>query len=104
MEQMTFDTIKRPPVSRRNDPAGSKEAERFINESGVRFSDMEKVLSLIKHYPGYTSRELAEYSSMDRHLIAKRLPDLRGINEAHNGPRRKCRVSGRPALTWLCVE
>lgn len=65
-----------PPASRNSDPISSYTAEDNVNQSGARLTQAELVLSIVRAHPGRTSKELALFCKLDRHQIARRLPDL----------------------------
>lgn len=87
------------PASRATDPAPSHEAEREINDTGLRGRQQRLVRSLVQRYPGRTSRELARCAGIDRYMVARRLPE---IEPAHvkKGEARRCEIGGRNASTW----
>ena len=66
-------------------------------------------MAALRTYPGTTSKELAERSGLDYHLVARRLPELRDKKfMVEHGPDRICTAAGsstnRPVLTWLPVN
>jgi predicted HTH transcriptional regulator len=65
------------PRSRRNDPASSRRAAEQLQKSGAADSQRQICFELVKKFPGRSSKELAQLSGLDRHMIAKRLPELR---------------------------
>ena len=44
--------------------------------------------------------EIAEAAGVDRHMVARRLPDLERDGIVSRGDVRVCTASGRPAITW----
>jgi len=88
------------PIARRNDPGSSKVAAREITESGLRARQQAEVLRLVRAYPKHTSLELAQHGSLDRYVIARRLPELERAGLVRRGEIRRCAVGARPALTW----
>jgi len=80
------------PVSHRNDPATSKDAERKVTDSGKRKSNNEKVAWLVSRWPGLTPSEYAvhafnEYGlqlgdTPDKRIfeVRRRLSDMNGIH------------------------
>lgn len=75
--QITFLPLFDPPRSRTLDPLSSHKAEEKMKRSGRMVAQCQIVLDLVKRYPGATSKELSILGAMDRHMIARRLPDLR---------------------------
>ncbi len=92
------------PIHRATDPATSKQASRTYTKTGQRDSDKQRVLAAVVQYPNRTSKELAQLTGIDRHLLAKRLPDLRADGRVQNGETRVCSVSGNGAMTWEVCE
>jgi len=73
MMQLSFADI---PIARRNDPASSYRARQIITDIGLRGNQCRTVYNLLKMYGPCTSKELAEKSNHDRHMVGRRLPDL----------------------------
>lgn len=71
-----------PPRSRTNDPASSKRAEESAKRSGTMRGGRVLAMELVEKYPGRTSKQLAELGTLDRHMLAKRLPELRAMGLA----------------------
>ena len=65
------------PRSRRTDPPSSHRAAEDLQKSGGAESQRMLCLELVKKYPGRSSKQLSQLSGKDRHMIAKRLPELR---------------------------
>lgn len=63
-------------LARRTDPASSHEAARREVGSGRAATDVARVLAAVYEAPGLTSRQYAEGFGLDRHMVARRLPDL----------------------------
>lgn len=78
MTQLTFDFP--PPVvsarSRKRDPDGSRVAAQRYERTGAGASDRVRVLEALRRFGPCTSKQLALWSGLDRHLCGKRLPDL----------------------------
>lgn len=64
------------PNWRNTDPESSEVAGTAIEKSGAAQIQRTRALLLVKKHPGHTSKELAELGGMDRHAIARRLPEL----------------------------
>lgn len=92
------------PATKRHDPDTSLEAERDVTASGRRACQQELVARLVSQLPGYTSRELAELTGVDRYLIARRLPECETAGLVQRGGRRYLTDTGRPAVTWWPVS
>ena len=79
-EQSLFDTLDRVqavPRSASGDAPASERAENKMRESGKMRGQALAVLTLVKRFPGYTSKELASESwPLDRYQLARRLPEL----------------------------
>ena len=94
------------PVARRQDPESSKAAGRAVTASGCREGQLRQVLELVKRHPGSTSLELAASAerdgdaSLDRYVIARRLPELESAGLVKRGQERSCTVGRRSALPW----
>ena len=87
-------------ASKRNDPISSYEAEEIITLSGARDRQIDLVLSCVRRIPGRTSKELALIYGIDRHMVARRLADLKHKDKAFQGHIRECGVSGIKSVTW----
>jgi hypothetical protein len=88
------------PAARSTDPATSHEAAKRVTRSGLRHRQMDDVVGLVERFPGRTSKELAEISMLDRHMIARRLPDAEKVGLVMRGRPKVCSVSGGRAVTW----
>ena len=95
------------PIAANADPETSHLSAREHARSGRLGAECQRVLSALAHwpanrtYPGPTSRELAEWAGMDRHMVAKRLSDLETAGHVRKDATRKCSRSGRLAVTWV---
>ena len=65
-----------PPRARRNDADGSHIAADRLERSGRAAAQLAAVLDAVRAWPGRTSREIAAHTGLDRHMIARRLPEL----------------------------
>ena len=88
-----------PPASRSTDPETSHAAEAEIGTSGLRAMQQVHVLEWVRRWPGLTSRELARKAGADRHMVARRLPDLEP-ECVRKGDARQCAEGRRQAVTW----
>jgi hypothetical protein len=91
------------PIARTSDPVTSAIAAKEITASGLRDSQKAAVLAWLGRAPRCTSAELARLSGMDRHLVARRLPDLEADGFVRKNGARACSVSGRLAVLWETV-
>ena len=92
------------PAHRNTDPGTSKLAEDSITISGARLTQALKVLGLVKRHTGFTSAELAKISTLDRHMVARRLPDLEHAGYIEKGDTRQCGISHLQAVTWWFIR
>lgn len=93
-------------LAARNDPATSHEAAEKLVRSGQAKTQADQVAAALLKHRGYTSRELAKISGLDRHLVARRLSGLEREKppRAKRGPTRKCSIGQLPAVTWLPMD
>lgn len=97
----------RQQIHANSDPPTSKLAGDAITKSGKRDSDKAKVLLwLLGHLPRrlYTSAEIANFSGLDRHLCARRLPDLERDGLVRRGLPQTCTITRSKATTWEAVR
>lgn len=99
-EPGSFPYGNKQPPARSSDPVTSHIAADDITSSGLRDSQKSEVLRWLTQHPGSTSAELAHISGLDRHMVARRLPDLERDGKVRKSGQRECAVSGRPAVTW----
>ena len=64
------------PRARRSDPLSSHAAADKMERSGKLNRQCDQVLEAVREHPGSTSRELHALTGLDRHMVARRLPDL----------------------------
>ena len=106
MDLFTF--LESVPASATADPVTSHEAAAAITASGTRAAQTRTVADVVKQKPGATSAELAAAFGMDRHMVAKRLPDAEKAGLVYRGPARVCETTRgkRPlqAVTWFPLE
>lgn len=105
MNQLAIDLAPRHPA-RQGDPISSHQAAHEVVRSGLAEHQAGEVLEALCRFPWTTSRELAEYSGLDRYMAGRRLPELKeaGLVDRDDGMKRKCRVAGRIACTWWPTE
>ena len=61
---------------RKTDPLSSHEAANRLETSGHANCQRDQVRTSVKRWPLSTSRELASLGRLDRHMVARRLPEL----------------------------
>jgi len=86
------------PCSRNSDDQTSKDADRYISETGIRSKQLRLCEGIVNNKPHYTCRELSAISGVDNEIIHKRLPESLKVIK---GMTRKCMVTGRSATTWV---
>lgn len=101
---MDFDCHNQMRLFRKTDPETSAEAAERIVTSGAADAQRQKVLEALRQMDGLTSAELAHVMRADRHMVGRRLPDLRRIGAVKQGAKRICRVNGTNAMTWWIVD
>ncbi|PTS71915.1 winged helix-turn-helix domain-containing protein [Stenotrophomonas sp. HMWF022] len=89
--------------ARSSDPSTSHEAARHVVNSGLQADQQAVALAAVRKSPGLTSNELAQCSTLDRYMLARRLPELQEAELVWRGPKKPCEVSGRSACTWWPV-
>jgi hypothetical protein len=97
------------PRAANADPETSHEAAEYIADSGALKAQQDLVIGYVHQFPGRTSAELAlEHAKATcgtwkehRHMFGRRLPEV-AVDVLHvkRGPKRKCAVTGRNAITW----
>jgi hypothetical protein len=101
MTQAPLQFENRAPIAASADPWTSKAAGRQLTKSGRRDSQKGMVLECLRKYPlGVTSAELALFESLNRYLVARRLPDLERDGYVQRLEAARCTVSGKFAVCW----
>lgn len=102
-----------PPIAAKADPPSSSKAAAELTRSGNRQRQIDRVVELVRRWPGCTSRELSEQSGCDRYMVARRLPDARTqglvanplsdvVKDGKRQPlQRPCRYSGNDCVVWV---
>ncbi len=100
-----FDRVDslREPV-RRTDPATSATAAQKLRRSGKLGLQCAYVMGAVKLKPGLTSAEYAAGDMGQRHVYARRLPDLETLGYVRKGIERICRQTGSESVTWWPTE
>lgn len=89
--------------ARNTDPDTSHEAAHELVDSGAQAQQQAQVATAVRQYPGLTSRELAFSAGLDRHMVARRLPELESDGLVVHGAPRICSMSRKRCQTWLPV-
>ena len=92
------------PVSRRDNPPTSFEAEATINKNGPRGTHIWAVLRIVRDTPGLTTGEIGEVSGLGQMETRKRLSDLKNMALARQGDSRVWPQSRRRHVTWWPVQ
>ena len=95
-----FEKTFNQPLAHRVDPLTSFAAGERFQKSGWLRGQMLLVLLALRKWPGKTSAELAELAGLDRHAVARRLPNLADRGLAERGLERECKVYRTPCITW----
>ncbi len=93
------DLLSDVPTARNTDPATSHIAAAKATRTN-RAAQQHKVLAVVEKYPNRTSAEIAVLAGMERHIPARRLPELRQAGLVKNGERRVCTATGNPSMVW----
>lgn len=95
-----------PPLfaARATDPHSSHAAAEEIESSGIAGRHRSLVYAEVRIRPGLTSDELAAKLGMDRHAVARRLPELERMGHIRRGEERKSSVGGRAGVTWFSTN
>lgn len=106
---MTPQTLWDYPKSRKTDAVSSHEAAATLKESGAWKSQQVEVLEAMKRIAGsgrhVSSKEIAERCGLDRHMVAKRLPELKdagliGWTGKASSDLEYCPFSRRRVVKW----
>lgn len=88
------------PAARASDAPSSHAAADEADQSGRRHRHQRIVAAVVATHPGCTSRELAGHCDLERHEIARRLPELVTAGDVVKGEARTCSIGQRLATTW----
>lgn len=93
-------------LAKATDPVTSHEAARAIIATGDRAHQQHLACAAVRAYPGSTSLELSRLSGLDRHMLGRRLGEIRDRGLVRQGPKRRCTASDRglSAVTWEPVQ
>ena len=88
-------------LSRSSDPPTSRLADEEFTRSGRRANQKRELLAWLRSQSrALTSAEIARDSGLDRHSVARRLPDLERDDLVVRCPVRQCMALGSLAITW----
>ena len=77
------------PRARRNDPTTSHTAADRIKTSGKLANHQHAIKAAIRSRPGMTYTEIADFTGLERHAVARRLKELEPLHatrgDARNG-------------------
>jgi hypothetical protein len=91
----------RAPLARSTDPLSSHLAADEFTRSGRRGAQKRALLTWLRgQLQPMTSAEIALASGLDRHGVARRLPDCERDGSVVRCAMRECGATGRPAITW----
>jgi hypothetical protein len=95
----------RAPLARSSDPASSHIAAEEFTRSGRRANQKHQLLEWLRQQTRpLTSAEIARDSGLDRHGVARRLPDCERDRLVERHPMRQCTAMGTPAITWKATR
>lgn len=85
----------KPAGARATDPESSHAAADRMETSGALSKQREIALRAVIAHPGYTSKEIAAASGLDRYMLARRLPELQEL-----GYLRRDKTKARGVRWW----
>lgn len=91
------------PAASATDDVTSHIAADIHTASGKRHSNMATVVELVRMFPGCTSAELGNATTLTRHEVARRLPEAITAGAVKKGVKRRCNANGSLATTWWPV-
>lgn len=91
-------------LSRDTDSLGSFKAGDRMAKSGLGGKRRARVYHALRQAQGSTSAELAKAAGLDRHDVARRLPELAKAGWVLRGRARMCKVCAVPCTTWYVVR
>jgi len=89
------------PMSRTDHPDTSHEAGEWLHRSGGRASMQKAILEHVRKYPGCIYLEIAAALGIERHNVASRLAEMKGVL-VRQGEKRELELGGKRLhyLTW----
>ncbi len=100
---LVADTAAHAARYRKSDPVTSREAAERVDVELQCNQVLSALRAATKAEAFVTSAELADMMGVDRHLTARRLPDLKKQGLATQWGRNICTVNGTKAVTWKAV-
>lgn len=92
------------PLSRNTDSLGSFKAADRLGRTGLGSRKRLAVYHALRQHQGSTSAELAQAAGLDRHDVARRLPELEKAGWVSRGGVRQCTACGLPCVTWFVTR
>ena len=90
--------------ARASDPHPSHLAAEEVERTGRAETQKAQILKVLKECEcPVTSLEISVMYSIDRHYVARRLPELATDGKVRRMGPRKCRAGNRKAVTWEAV-
>jgi hypothetical protein len=95
----------RSPLARSSDPVSSHLTAEEVTRSGRRDNQKHKLIEWLRRQTQpMTLAEIAVSSGMERHAVARRLPDCERGGPVERCGMRECGAAGRPAITWRATR
>ena len=98
-----MEALSHNPRARNSDPVSSHLAAMHITATGEKRSQQRTALAAVQKNPYKTSFELSLVCPLERHQIARRLPELEEAGFIKKGIIRRCAVGGRKSVTWVAM-
>jgi len=93
-----------PPRRVSSPPCTSRQAFEIVTGSGIRTNQKLQLLEWLQgQTEPLTSAEIAAKSGMERHGVARRLPDAERDQLVRRCGIRRCRETGYMAITWKVI-
>lgn len=89
---------------RRGFSGGALEASDRLEASGAKDHQREEVFAAIAAWPSCTSAELARWTGLDFHAIARRLPELFKEQRVTRYKGTPCDVTKVRCWRWVAVQ
>lgn len=90
-------------VAKTNDPSTSWDAGETFHAGRARAIHFNMILGAMTA-DAQTSAELTRGCALDRHQVARRLPEMERENLVERDGYRLCRVTGRRSVIWKFKE
>ncbi|WP_340569620.1 winged helix-turn-helix domain-containing protein [Stenotrophomonas sp. G106K1] len=89
--------------ARTTDPSTSHEAANRVVASGKQRAQQAATEAAVRRHPGQSSLHLATLTGLDRHMLARRLPELEREGRVWRGPKAPCASGEGSGCTWWPV-